>query len=476
MCRLVQWLSAEIAPVHKTLFDGKPMTELYFVATCKTEESLAELAELVRARVPIQQGDAVLQLDRTSLLITPSVAKYLSDEGTPESIQTVLEAAGATRVHALTEEQGMQWMYTRNPDSLTIERITPGTFAAGSKSAWHLFACKFPEAWSLVAQDYTNINWNTVRVGQIDTGYRTHEALGFSSGGASPFVDLNRDKNFSRKDMQFMSYDPDEALDPLRGSLFDGHGTRTGSVLAGKVILNQTATEVKGYFGGAPGVPYIPVRISDFVEINDEQFALASAINHLVDENCAVISLSMGFIRFWWGWNVVPDLLDAINGAYERGVIVVCAAGNYVQSVVAPARFSRTIAVGGSTIDQTPWIHSSCGTEVDVSAPSFPIFRATVNSRGVPSYGVGDGTSFGTALVAAAAALWVRHHQQQLDLLYGNGWQRVAAFKDLLINSAVAPVGWDIAKHGKGILNVENLLIEPLPPATSLREEDRATR
>jgi subtilisin family serine protease len=156
----------------------------------------------------------------------------------------------------------------------------------------------------------------------------------------------------------------------MLGGAFDGHGTRTASVLAG-----FDPSVDRPYLGAAPQVPYIPVRICDSVIINHEQGALALAIEHLVRHGCSVITLSMGMAL-----TLIDDRLrKAIDNAYENGVILVTAAGNVWGPVVAPARLNRTLTVGGCTPALTPWIGSSFGPEVDLCAPAWPIRRASAD-------------------------------------------------------------------------------------------------
>ena len=51
---------------------------------------------------------------------------------------------------------------------------------------------------------------------------------------------------------------------------------------------------------------------------------------------------------------VLPEMKRALDRAYEAGVIVVCAAGNYVDPVVAPARLSRTVGMAAPHTAEFP--------------------------------------------------------------------------------------------------------------------------
>lgn len=198
---------------------------------------------------------------------------------------------------------------------------------------------------------------------------------------------------------------------------------------------------------------------------------MADAIRHLVSVQCKVISLSMGFPLFFGPASVKPVVRAAVNLAYDRGVIFVCAAGNYLRDVVAPAALSRTIAVGGTTPSDDTWQHGSCGPEVDICAPASDVYRASVDRSGAPIYGLGDGTSFATALVAGVAALWHAHHGAAIAAQYAQPWQVAAAFKRLLTSTARTPAGWDTGNYGTGILSAFNLLSAPLPEVATLQQE-----
>jgi len=328
----------------------------------------------------------------------------------------------------------------------------------------------FGHAWQQHWGCAKDIDYGNLIVGHIDTGFTQHPALGWKQG-ASPFVHTDRDRNFFYDELfpnpetsTLVFANPLSAEDPLTGAS-GGHGTRTASVLAGY-------SEEERFFGSAPRVPHVPVRISNSVWINNVMEGLSDALAWLIDQvGCQVITMSMGAALP----AVVSSRVKAqIDRAYERGIIYVCAAGNIVESVVAPARNPRTIAVAGTTPGGIPWANSSHGPQVDISAPCDPIRRATVSRTGKFSIGYGDGTSFATQLVGGAAALWLARHGPALDRAYPEPWQRVAAFLRLLTDTARIPAEWDSRQYGAGILQADALLSAPLPPSSSLTRDSAA--
>lgn len=78
------------------------------------------------------------------------------------------------------------------------------------------------------------------------------------------------------------------------------------------------------FFGIAPRVPLVPVRIADHVLTSHAQTQLAQTLRHLVRQaGVSVLNLSKGFLPRWQ----IGDVDRAIDEAYEAGVIMVCAAG-----------------------------------------------------------------------------------------------------------------------------------------------------
>ena len=441
---------------------------LLIVATSAREVRTA--AELIRNSVGVASGDPVVSVGLHRLIVTREVMLAMGAAST-DAFEVMLQPIGLLKVVDLPDHRVAELLGARHGPELPVPKIDPSIPQVGNEYDWHLKACKFPEAWAqLNASDFGAIDWGDVLVGQIDTGFCEHPALGFASG-ASTTVKTALDRNLFPGDFSRPDYSVDDAHDPLAGAAFEGHGTRTGSVLAGHFVRQSLAGALNGYFGAAPKVPYVPVRISDSVFISDVQVQLAEAIKYLVSINCKVITLSMGFPLIFGG-GVMKEVKRAINTAFDRGVIFVCAAGNVVRNVVAPAALNRTIAVGGSTSLDEAWRGGSRGPEVDVSAPAWPIYRATMDRKGKPVYGFGDGTSFATALTAGAAALWLARHGNALQAAYPQPWQRVAAFKKLVTASARVPAGgWDTNNFGSGILDANALLLASLPDAGSLNAE-----
>ncbi|SEA69662.1 S8/S53 family peptidase [Rubrimonas cliftonensis] len=322
----------------------------------------------------------------------------------------------------------------------------------------------------------------------IDTGLAPHPALGFVGETPPPNIRLDLGINY---------YDPSRSLAPLApradpGSTiealteFPDHGVKTLSV-----ILSDQA-ELRGV---APGAHVVPYRVANgpVFRASARTGLIGDAIDHALglDPQPRVMSISMGnpgpmgafeLLRALLGGETVTARAtrDAIDRAYEAGVIVVCAAGQIIDRVVYPARFARTIAVGGFAKQGAKLIHYPTGgyaeaERVDVWAPAVGVNRAAVRPAGEDDpYVFADtvgaeatevsGTSYACPQVAAAAALWVAAHADALESAYGapgDRWRIVEAFRRALRDSAT-PATAENGAPGGGEAGIRTLDIEAL--------------
>lgn len=325
---------------------------------------------------------------------------------------------------------------------------------------WHLECCRIPQAWAIFARSSMHQNalpWGDIVVGLPDTGYSEHNALGWS-GGSSVTVNPNLGYDFFDKDS-----DP---RDPFLPSGNPGHGTRMSAAIAG---FNPLAPD-RPFYGGAPGAAIIPYRVTDSVLIDHVSRLVAQAINDAVEKACDVVSVSLGALFR------DRKMADALDRAYEAGVIVVCAAGNYWGEVIYPGRYNRCVTMGGIGPGDLPWGGSAHGQYVDLCGPAQQVRRIkpsglppgqTASDIYMPPDGVG--TSYATAQCASVAVLWLaRHGKTALQAAYPEPWMKVAAFKALLRRTARVPRGWDTSQYGSGIIDAEALLQAPLPAADDL--------
>jgi hypothetical protein len=371
----------------------------------------------------------------------------------------LLAVLGVARIDPIDDATSAQLVALRDTELLPRRAVVPRSRAAAALD-WHLQQSRVGAAWALVGGPDA-IAWGGVKVGQIDTGYTEHPVFGFP---AATWIDQTHAATFVPEtpggEATIVSTELGGGRDNLDG-LNGGHGTRIGATICG----HAPGATGGAFYGVAPKVPLVPARITDAVWINHRQREFRDAVRHLVGTaGVKVINVSLGVFLA----TIRRELRDAINEAYDAGVIMVCAAGNIVNPVVAPARLARTLAVGGVTQADQPWSGSSYGPETDFSSYADGIRRATTQRPARYGYGGGgDGTSYATAITSGAAALWIAHHGAALDAAYPQPWQRVEAFREVARTSVRVPANWNPGAFGTGILDVEAVLKAPLPPAAA---------
>jgi subtilisin family serine protease len=328
---------------------------------------------------------------------------------------------------------------------------------------WNLKWVKADKAWALLPQDgQGGIDWGDIRVAHLDTGYTEHEAFGAWTGAPprqNAIIQTQLGKDYLKPRRP-------TAEDPMKQGtlLHPGHGTRSGSALSGDDPGN-------GFNGIAPGLPLIPCRVTDSSLIDvPASRAIAKAIDAAIDGSSAqVVSISLG--------QLIPFKVmgKAIDKAYEKGVIIVAAAGQEVDRVVYPGKHRRVLAVAGVKKRgkrYSVYYKYDSYARIDAWAPAEPIRRATTPPGA--GYGFGDGTTYATLHVTAAAAMWLRHRGDDIDATYGKrNWRRIEAFRKLLFDSQ-RPLPFktkSLTGNRAGRIDIKRLLESPLPAKNDLREE-----
>lgn len=335
-----------------------------------------DIARWCSVRLPPSRGG------RVALSLRAPVAE-------PPSTDAVWDA-----VRALMEQPDVEYA---EPEAVLVHPLLPEPSearAANLAKPWHLKAIRAPQAWRRIAKAGGRPG-EGILIGHLDTGWTPHPAVP-GPERLQPGVDL------------WDMHRPD-ARDPLEEGpgLQPGHGTATLCLLA---------ANHPDYQGVATHASVLPVRVAPSV-IHVATRSLALGILHCVQQGCHVISISMGGLpsRLW---------ADAVNYAYERGVVVVAAAGNHFplpgglrtpSQVVYPARFGRALAVSGIMQSLKRYrfpdrMSGNDGPEVDLCAPT-PDVTWAVPPEG---YRAGAGTSTATPQVAGAAALWLSFHREAL--------------------------------------------------------------
>jgi len=161
---------------------------------------------------------------------------------------------------------------------------------------------------------------------------------------------------------------------------------------------------------------------------------VAAAIEYTADQGWDVGSLSLGASS---GSSTVKD---ACQYAYDKGVLLVAAAGNdgpCSDCVGYPAAYSTVVAVSSTDEDDTLSSFSSTGPEVELAAPGGSIYSTVIGG-----YDTYSGTSMACPHVSGAGAQ-----------LMANGYTNTEA-RDRL-KSTAEDIGLGDDEQGSGLLDAE---------------------
>lgn len=240
-----------------------------------------------------------------------------------------------------------------------------------------------------------------------------------------------------------------------------GHGQGTIAILAGNIIdPSESDGQFGGYFGAFPYARVMSLRISDSVVILRAK-KFAEAVDYAIKVGADVITMSMAGAPS-------KRMLDAVNRAYEAGVVVVSAGGNswsrgiqqaLPDTLMYPARFKRVIAATGATATHQPYLNrfnkqkaraaggkymQTCygpQEKMKYAMAAYTPNLAWGDSLTNPKYfgRKGGGTSSATPQIAAAAALWIHKHRNEIDKEIKNKnekWKKAELTRQALFRSA----------------------------------------
>ena len=219
---------------------------------------------------------------------------------------------------------------------------------------------------------------------------------------------------------------------------------------AGTATSSTAAAPANGL--GIVGVyPRVVLRAYDLPSLDDA--TLIAALDAATAAGPGVINLSLG-------GRATRSLLEATLRAFAGGSLIIAAAGNEFlvgNPTIYPANYPHVLTVAATDRRNGHATFSSSSTAVDVAAPGEAIPVAVPTSYEPTGYGVYDGTSFSSPIVAAAAA-WVWTAR-------GSSLDRTQVF-DLIRFSArdIGPRGFD-EKTGFGLLDIPAAALERRIPA-----------
>ena len=186
----------------------------------------------------------------------------------------------------------------------------------------------------------------------------------------------------------------------------EGHGSHVCGTIA------QTTNNSAGCVGVAFNATIMPVKVLN-ASGSGSYTDIADGIIWATDQGADVINLSLG------GESNLATLQNAVNYAWNNGVVVVCAAGNDgVSTPFYPAAYINSISVSAvNYLDQLA-DYSNYGSTIDICAPGGDgddnngdgymdgVLQQTFDSSsGDPGYYFYTGTSMASPHVAGVAAL-----------------------------------------------------------------------
>lgn len=216
----------------------------------------------------------------------------------------------------------------------------------------------------------------------------------------------------------------------------NGHGTHVAGIIT---ALDNSF----GVVGVSSGIDLYSIKVlnkrgsgylSDVIE----------GLNWAVTKGIQVVNMSLGANTY------VQSFEDAVNKAYDSGIVLVAAAGNESGAVSYPAKFDNVIAVSATGMDNIIAGFSNFGPEVDIAAPGISIYSTYKGS----AYATMSGTSMASPHVAGVAALVLMAGKGDLN---GDGKLSSKEVMDRIKATAVKLPGMeDATRYGAGLVNANN--------------------
>ncbi|NMM64404.1 S8 family serine peptidase [Clostridium sp. P21] len=283
--------------------------------------------------------------------------------------------------------------------------------SSASMTNWGVNDINAPASWQ------SGLTGKGVKIAIIDSGIASHSDLAIAGGtnvitgsSGSSYTDQN------------------------------GHGTHVAGVIA-----------AQGLNGGVKGVaPDASIYAVKALDSSGQGYTsdIIAGIDWAMQNKMDIISMSMGTNE------TSTALKNAIDTAYNNGILVVAAAGNDGNtsgtgtSIEYPANYPSVIAVGAVDSSNTRAYFSSTGSKLEVSAPGVDILSTYLNN----GYAKMSGTSMATPFVTGDLALLK---------------QKYPSYTNLQLRQMLDSNVKDLGTSGKDSLYGYGLIVAPGSAATT---------
>lgn len=205
------------------------------------------------------------------------------------------------------------------------------------------------------------------------------------SGSGITIAVLDTGVDFTHKDFEKCEYEELTVFDGLTDEKLE-HGTAIAGIIAGYPHNS------KGILGIVPNSKIISIDVANSEEIQTED--LIKGIKIAIDKNVDIINISLGLHED------NKRLQKWIKKAYDKGIVIVASAGNYMtEEVLYPAKYDEVIAVG--SYDKKGNIISPKGNVANVIfLPGDSIVSSIPNNKYVGAMGNSFSAAIMTGIVA----------------------------------------------------------------------------
>ncbi len=327
--------------------------------------ALADTLDALKKRPEVQSAEPDWALE---LAVAPPNDGYWGREDWEHTI-VVLAGLDGDQASA-RQDDSAYWTYSWNLETvraLEAWNVWPGHYQTGA------------ERQNLLASDPARLP----RVAVIDSGIDfTHPDLTFTGNPSKGVTDSDVVNGGQIEyDLAHSFINGGDDGNPMDASDDVGHGTSVAGIIA---AAGNNANAAPGFDGGIIGLGFpariVPIKVVD-ANGNGQDSDLISAIEYAADNHCVIMNASLNLDTT----SFPQSLQDAVDYAWNKGTLLIAAAGNDGSSSAGPqtrrypASLVHVLAVGATTYGgqypgdvpagETLASYSNYGLSLGVTAP-----------------------------------------------------------------------------------------------------------